>query len=38
MSTYLRNNIIEGTSGKRGQVPFERLDDHIMGIKENFGT
>ena len=28
---------IEGVSGKRGQVPFENLGDHIVGIKQNFG-
>ena len=29
---------IEGVSGKGGQVPFENLGDHIVGIKQNFGT
>ena len=31
-------NIIEGASGKRGQVPSENLGDHIVGIKHNLGT
>ena len=29
---------IEGTSSKGGQVPFENLGDHMVGIKHNFGT
>ena len=34
----LEEGQIEGVSGKRGQVPFENLDDHVVGIKQNFGT
>ena len=30
--------IIKGASGKRGQVPFENLGDHVESIKQNFGT
>ena len=30
--------VIEGASGKRGQVLFEILSDHLVGIKQNFGT
>ena len=33
-----RQSIHEGVSGKRGQVPFENLGNHVMGIKQNFGT
>ena len=33
--SFMQINIIEGA---RGQVPFERLGDHIMGVKQNFGT
>ena len=29
---------IERVSGKRGQVPFENLGDHVVGIKQNLGT
>ena len=37
MRQYLLSKT-EGVSSKRGQVPFEYLGDHIVGIKQNFGT
>ena len=30
--------VIEGVSDKRGQVPFENLGDHVVGIKQKIGT
>ena len=35
---YIYIYIYEGASSKRGQVPFENLGDHIVSIKQNFGT
>jgi len=28
---------LKGSAAKGGQVPFYKLGDHVVGIKQNFG-
>ena len=34
----LNSKTVEGLQWYRGQLPCENLGDHVVGIKQNFGT